>query len=365
MAEASAIDDSPHSPDSTTSALTLSFFAGMSTCLGAAVAFCYNRDKRTLHHGHLAFSLALAGSVMMTVSISSILPEAFASSNTGNDMLPPTSLAFWERCLAFCLGSVLYVLLSKCAFPEPEEILGFDDDPSDLTLPLIETSLDREISEDPTTRIDGTGNLTARKSNLVGAPPTSQQQSVEDHHDQYYSSKSMKYQSIEAQRNWRVAILLFVSLAVHNFPEGLAVAASSMHSSQLGWTTTAAIALHNIPEGIAIAIPCLAARPDAPWLAFGLASVSGLAEPLGALVALALLPSTDQHDATGSSNDAASFSWDIENVLAFVAGIMIMVSIVELFPEARRNMKTHRWPGVSGAVIGVIVMLASDAYLDG
>jgi zinc transporter ZupT len=74
-------------------------------------------------------------------------------------------------------------------------------------------------------------------------------------------SSGKDLQSTEARRAWRVAMLLFVSIAVHNFPEGLAVAASTLHSPKLGWTTATAIALHNIPEGIAIAIPCLVLDP--------------------------------------------------------------------------------------------------------
>ena len=72
---------------------------------------------------------------------------------------------------------------------------------------------------------------------------------------------------------------------------------------------------------IRVTVPCIAARPDQPWLAFWLASASGLAEPLGAVVALSML---------GASSDPP----DLENVLSFVAGVMITVALRELYPEA-------------------------------
>jgi zinc transporter, ZIP family len=127
--------------------------------------------------------------------------------------------------------------------------------------------------------------------------------------------------TLDERRAWRVTMLLFVSLLVHNFPEGLAVAASTMHSQSLGWTTTIAIALHNIPEGIAIAIPCRAARPDAPCLAFFLASISGLAEPLGALVAVMVLKNNQDSKKSPSILDQM---WEMGNVLAFVAGKAVL-----------------------------------------
>ena len=108
-------------------------------------------------------------------------------------------------------------------------------------------------------------------------------------------------------------------------------------------------AAHNIPEGIAIAIPCLTARPDSPWLAFGLASLSGLAEPLGASIAIFVLE--DNH------------SLLMNDVLAFVAGIMIAVSLNELFPEAWRFSQDGRIPLIVGAVGGAVIMIGSELYL--
>jgi ZIP family zinc transporter len=171
-------------------------------------------------------------------------------------------------------------------------------------------------------------------------------------------SSGADLQTDDARRAWRVAMLLFISLAIHNFPEGLAVAVSSMHSQRLGVTTTIAIALHNIPEGIAIAVPCLAARPESPWLAFGLASLSGLAEPLGAFVAIYFLQGSN---AANDNGEPALVS--MNDILAFVAGIMIMVAVSELFPEGCRHSKESQIPFILGLVLGAAVMVGTELIL--
>jgi zinc transporter, ZIP family len=399
-----------------TTPLVLSLMAGLSTCLGAAVVFVAEHGKKgqeqqpRLGHQHLSFSLSLAGSVMITVSTVSILPECFhddaGDKSNPSKFVSVESMAFWQRCIAFSVGCALYMLLSKFAFPEPDAILGFEEESDSQNDPLLgdlpsapKTTSDRRspsttavqrkrqkgASALSITELKSSDSDTVSIAEEVRVNPT-----VADADDDMDNSKlktadasrwscfrssvpcsqftkGADLSSTEAKRSWRVAMLLFVSLAVHNFPEGLAVAASAMHSPRLGVTTAIAIALHNIPEGIAIAIPCLAARPDAPWLAFWLASLSGLAEPFGAIVALTVLdrdrPSTHAVDRTLYSTFVDAL-FNMKNTLAFVAGIMIMVALIELYPEAKRHMKTDRMPGVAGTVLGVVLMLASEAYLD-
>ena len=53
----------------------------------------------------------------------------------------------------------------------------------------------------------------------------------------------------------------------------------------------------------------------------------------------------------------------MENVLAFVSGIMIMVAIAELFPEAWRHTKDGKFAFVAGTLCGIVVMLATELYL--
>ncbi len=123
------------------------------------------------------------------------------------------------------------------------------------------------------------------------------------------------------------------------------------------------IMIHNIPEGIAIAIPCLKARPDSPFLSFILASISGLAEPAGAFVSLVFLRGVEQRqvDRGATVGDEIGGDGYLENVLAFVAGIMITVSFLELFPEAKLHAeKSGMKAYYAGLCIGFIVMIATE-----
>jgi ZIP family zinc transporter len=357
--------------------LILSLLAGLSTSLGASVAFCTSKERQ-LSDGVLSFSLALAGSVMITVSVVSLLPESFLD-QSNHELLSIQSVAFWERVGGLVSGCVVYFLLNK-AFPEPDAILGFDelDNKGDEEI-VSETRtllLRSAISSNDSQQHKQTSSL-SRQGSRISHPREDniRIRSSKDNSQETESiitiplevppddkktigfwkrfSQGQDLSNTEARRSWRLAMLLFVSLVVHNFPEGVAVGATAMHSPKLGLTTAIAIALHNIPEGIAIAVPCMAARPDSPWLAFGLASASGIAEPLGAAFAMFFL----------SQSNGEIISMGV--VLAFVAGVMIMVAIMELFPEALRHAKDgNKLPMFWGVVSGAVVMIGSDAYID-
>uniref|UniRef100_A0A7S0YXP9 Uncharacterized protein n=1 Tax=Hemiselmis tepida TaxID=464990 RepID=A0A7S0YXP9_9CRYP len=139
----------------------------------------------------------------------------------------------------------------------------------------------------------------------------------------------------------RVGIITAVTLTAHNLPEGMAVALSTMGSSTLGLKMALAIALHNIPEGLAITGPLLMSRQTSARNAIGLALVSGLSEPVGAILTLVFFK--------GFLTQAL-----IDYALAYVGGVMVAVATLELVPEALRTER--HWHTVGGLLCGTVVM---------
>lgn len=135
-------------------------------------------------------------------------------------------------------------------------------------------------------------------------------------------------------------IITAVTIAIHNFPEGIATFMSALNSLEVAIPITVAIAIHNIPEGIAVAVPIYHAtgsRKKAFWLSFS----SGLAEPIGALIAYFFLmpfwsPTLDAF------------------ILSAIAGVMIFISMDELLPTAEKYGKHHI--SIIGLVIGMLLM---------
>ena len=108
-----------------------------------------------------------------------------------------------------------------------------------------------------------------------------------------------------------------------------------------------------------------AARPDSPWLAFWLSALSGLAEPFGAFVAIFVLRNFDEgRQREHQGDDFTPTIFNMENVLAFVAGIMIMVALAELFPEGLRHIHEGKLPFVAGTLCGIVLMVGTELYLD-
>jgi ZIP family zinc transporter len=141
----------------------------------------------------------------------------------------------------------------------------------------------------------------------------------------------------------RTALFLALGIGIHNFPEGMASFAGALHDPTLGLAIAVAIALHNIPEGLAVALPIQAAtgKPGkALWWTF----LSGMAEPVGALLAAAILLPLLNAALLGTA-------------LAVVGGIMVFIALDELIPVACSYGQEHLT--ILGVTGGMAVMVLS------
>jgi ZIP family zinc transporter len=141
----------------------------------------------------------------------------------------------------------------------------------------------------------------------------------------------------------RTGMFTALAIAIHNFPEGLATFTAALEDPKLGIAIAVAIAIHNIPEGIAVSIPIYYSTGSRKK-AFGLSFLSGLSEPVGAMVGYLLL--------------RPFFSQTLFGILfGMVGGIMVFISLDELLPTAREYGEHHL--AIYGLVAGMAVMALS------
>ena len=118
------------------------------------------------------------------------------------------------------------------------------------------------------------------------------------------------------------AFLLFLALAIHNAPEGLATGVGyGQGITTLGNTIALSIALQNMPEGLLVAVAVLAETGSRP-AAFGYAALSGLVAPVVGLAAFFFLAISPE--AIGPAT-------------ALAAGAMIAVVLAQMIPESHRH----------------------------
>ena len=252
--------------------LLLSLFAGLSTCVGAAVALFLKRtDTRVL-----TYALGASAGVMVYISFMELLPEAgrFLQQGSGK----------WVSMAAFFGGMLLAGAIDR--------MIPDDENPHEIH------------SADDLDAVRPTGEFSARSGVR------------------------------------RSAMLFAAAIAIHNFPEGIATMASAFDSPGTALSVAFAVSIHNIPEGIAVALPLMfgtGSRKRAFWGA----TLSGLAEPVGALAAmLILLPFLTPTL--------------LAVLFCLVAGIMVYISFDELLPMAERW--GHHHLSIGGVISGMLLM---------
>ena len=262
-------------------AMLLTVLAGLSTGIGSTIAFFI----RTPKYSYLAVLLGFSAGVMIYISFTELLGTAIRD------------VGFTTANIAFFIGILFIAVIDIFVPHEYEEEHA--------------TSSQPDIGE-------------VGKQKKLGLPPPLTAP----------SKSSLK----------RSGILLALGIAIHNFPEGLVTfTCAATGDIAFGVMIAVAIAIHNIPEGIAVSVPIFYAT-GSRRRAFTYSFLSGVAEPVGALIGYAILlpfltPAL------------------LSSVIAFVAGIMIYISLDEILPLAHRYGKEHLV--IIGVGAGMLVMSVS------
>ena len=147
--------------------------------------------------------------------------------------------------------------------------------------------------------------------------------------------------------------MLVIAVTLHNIPEGMAVGVvfAGLMQGSGGITITEALALaigiaiQNIPEGAIISMPVRAEGKSKPK-AFLYGMMSGIVEPIGAIITIALTQIVVPI---------------LPYLLSFAAGAMIYVVANELIPEAQEDKKSNI--ATIGIMVGFVIMMILDVAL--
>lgn len=261
-------------------AFSLTLLAGISTAFGAFLAFFKTKDETRI----LSFGLGFSGGVMVYLSFVEILPKSI-------DFFSRTNPASAESLgvLCFFVGMILAFGI--------DILIPKDVNPHEL-----------------------------KNQNEVYCELDSRKSHISRNH-------TIK----------RTAIFTAIAITIHNFPEGFATFISALDSFTFGVSIAIAVAIHNIPEGLAVSLPIYHATGDKKQ-ALKLTLLSGLSEPLGAVIGYFLLAPL-----LGEATLAISFG--------IIAGIMVFISIDSLLPHSKLSTKGHE--SVVGVFFGMGIMAIS------
>ena len=292
-------------------AFGLTLFAGLSTGIGSLIAWTCNKTNTRF----LSVALGFSAGVMIYVSFVEIFGEA---RNLLTEALGEVG-GNWLTVAGFFGGMLVIAIIDK--------LVPAADNPHEMR--HVES-----MHNDPAQRPRKFWRKRNAACEMDGWQMSKPQCDLSEHERRHHHHK---------HKLMRLGLFTAVAIAIHNFPEGIATFVAALKDPSLGITIAVAIAIHNIPEGIAVSVPVYYATGDRKK-AFKWSLLSGLSEPLGALVGYLVL-STVMNDV-------------IFGILfASVAGIMVFISLDELLPTAREYGEPHL--SIYGMVAGMAVMAVS------
>lgn len=139
----------------------------------------------------------------------------------------------------------------------------------------------------------------------------------------------------------KTGVLLGIGIALHNFPEGLAIGSGFVAQERLGFGLAIVIALHNMPEGLAMVTP-MRAGGFSRMKAFTLTLLAGAPMGLGALA--------------GAFVGEYAYSL-IGLCLAFAGGTMLFITLGELIPRGKEldGSRISTYCAILGFMLGILI----------
>ncbi len=260
-----------------------------------------------------------------------------------SDLVRAAALAGLIAALATAIGTVPVLFLRRLSQKLHDVMLGFGGGVmlSACMFSLIVPALDL-LSADGFSAWAGSGHVAAA---IVGGAifMLALERLVPHEHfikDENHSSANW----LKLRRSW----LFVFAIALHNIPEGLAIGASFASGDMAAAKAlTTGISVQDIPEGLVVAMALLAAGYSRLF-ACGIGVLSGLTEPIMAILGAALLV-----------DNSLLLAWG----LALSAGAMLFVISHELIPESHRQ--GHELAATNGLMLGFVLMLLLDTALAG
>jgi ZIP family zinc transporter len=313
-------------------AILLTFIAGMATSIGAILGILNKKPAPRFQ----SFILAFSAGVMIYLSFNELYNQA-------------QHLLGIPIALLFLVAGIGLALFLDLVLPENDNVHDH----------MINTKKNghyqhrwgqRRNDEKVTHQNIGMNAPTFSSWVQQSDPEQNAQQDLKVKSEQQPNGKPEKCEMlfcIDDSKSGKIGLLAMIAIFIHNIPEGLATFSASLIDIHLGVQIMFAIMLHNIPEGITVAVPIYTSTKSRKK-AFWYATFSGMAEPIGALLAWAIL-------------SVYLTTEVLMGLFAFVAGIMIYISVDVLLPTAKSMEYKHT--SVIGFTLGMIVLGISLIFI--
>lgn len=286
-------------------ALGLTTFAGLATGIGSIIAF----SAKLSSYRFLSVATGFSAGVMLYVSFVEIFFKGQESlvAHYGDPV------GYWVNVGAFFGGMLIIGLI--------DNLIPQETNPHEIP---AESEVDQLHGKGPI------WNITKPSRNASSGPKKPQ-----PGHD---------------KKLMRMGLFTALAIGIHNLPEGLATFLAALEDPSLGIAIAIAIALHNIPEGISVSVPIYYATGKRST-AFFYSFLSGLAEPVGAIIAyMGIL-------FFAGGPDGVLPPQLLGILFSGVAGIMVYISLDELLPTSQAYGEGH--DSLFGLVSGMAVMALS------